>query len=62
MVASNQEHVEIVLSLLKDDKEFAVAMLETHLKEAPGTAYQAILIQKDRLPESIRSINIDTLK
>lgn len=62
VVASNQEHVEIVLSLLKDDKEFAVAMLETHLKEARGSAYQAILIQKDRLPESIRSINIDTLK
>lgn len=62
VVASNQEHVEIVLSLLKDDKEFAVAMLETHLKEARESAYQAILIQKDRLPESIRSINIDTLK
>ncbi len=62
VVASNQEHVEIVLSLLKDDKEFAVAMLETHLKEARESAYQAILIQKDRLTESIRSINIDTLK
>ena len=62
VVASNQEHVEIVLSLLKDDKEFAVAMLETHLKEARESAYQAILIQKDRLLESIRSINIDTLK
>ena len=62
VVASNQEHVEIVLSLLKDDKEFAVAILETHLKEARESAYQAILIQKDRLPESIRSINIDTLK
>lgn len=62
VVASNQEHVEIVLSLLKDDKEFAVAMLETHLKEARESAYQAILIQKDRLPESIRSINIDTLR
>lgn len=62
VVASNQEHVEIVLSLLKDDKEFAVAMLETHLKEARESAYQAILIQKDRLPESIRSVNIDTLK
>ena len=62
VVASNQEHVEIVLSLLKDDKEFAVAMLETHLKEARESAYQAILIQKDRLPESTRSINIDTLK
>ena len=62
VVASNQEHVEIVLSLLKDDKEFAVAMLETHLKEARESAYHAILIQKDRLPESIRSINIDTLK
>lgn len=62
VVASNQEHVEIVLSLLKDDKEFAVAMLETHLKEARESAYQAILIQKDRLPESICSINIDTLK
>lgn len=62
VVASNQEHVEIVLSLLKDDKEFAVAMLETHLKEARESAYQAILIQKDRLPESIRSINVDTLK
>lgn len=62
VVASNQEHVEIVLSLLKDDKEFAVAMLETHLKEARESAYQAILIQKDRLPESICSINIDTLR
>lgn len=62
VVASNQEHVEIVLSLLKDDKEFAVAMLETHLKEARESAYQAILIQKDRLPESIRSINTDTLR
>ena len=37
-------------------------MLETHLKEARESAYQAILIQKDRLPESIRSINIDALR
>ncbi len=59
---SNQEHVEIVLSLLKDDKESAVSMLETHLKEARESAYQAILIQKNSPPENIKDFSIDSLR
>ena len=59
---SNQEHVEIVLALLKDDKESAVSMLETHLKEARESAYQAILIQKNRPPENIKDFSIDSLR
>ena len=41
---SNHEHVELVIALLKDDKDMAVDLLKTHLKEARETAYQAILI------------------
>lgn len=58
---SNQEHVEIVLSLLKDDTESAVSMLETHLKEARESAYQAILIQKKSPPENIQDFHIESL-
>lgn len=41
---SNQEHTEIVMALLKDDKESAARMLQVHLREARESAYQAILI------------------
>lgn len=59
---SNQEHVEIVLSLLKDDIEAAVSMLETHLKEARESAYQAILIQKTNFPENIQDFNMESFR
>lgn len=58
---SNREHVDIVLSLLKDDTDAAVETLELHLKEARESAYQAILIQGSRRQDDL-PIKIDTLR
>ena len=44
LTLSNKEHTEIVMALLKDDKDSAVGMLQVHLREARESAYQAILI------------------
>ena len=40
---SNKEHSEILLALLKDDREEALEKLRLHLKEGRESAYQTIL-------------------